>query len=246
MLSPLTREFCVDFVQELSQLLSDPVFYATDAARGDNTPVLLIPGFSAGDWSLAPMAGWLARIGYRPYLSGIDWNVGCPDKKLERLEWRLDQVRQESTPAVVLVGHSLGGILARALAARRPEQVRAVVTLGSPTLAQWRVVNPRYRSAIRSFQEMWRIFCALPQQCGTAHCECRFGETIGSSWPRTVKFTSIYTRNDSIVDWHACVSPDAENYEVSAAHSSMVVSHEVYRLLAALLAQNATSHTVNP
>jgi pimeloyl-ACP methyl ester carboxylesterase len=36
---------------------------------------------------------------------------------------------------VTVVGHSLGGLLARGLAVRRPDLVAGIVTLGSPVLA---------------------------------------------------------------------------------------------------------------
>ena len=70
----------------------------------DCQPVLLIPGFFAGDWMMAAMARWLARIGYRPYLSGIDWNVGCPGRTVELLGWRIQKIARESGIAPVLVG----------------------------------------------------------------------------------------------------------------------------------------------
>ncbi|WP_338761498.1 alpha/beta hydrolase [Massilia sp. METH4] len=41
---------------------------------------------------------------------------------------------------VILVGHSLGGMLSLMAAARRPELVRCVVLLDSPVLAGWRAV----------------------------------------------------------------------------------------------------------
>lgn len=232
-------EPCIDFAQQLSRLLCDPFFYGTQAARGDGAPILLIPGFFAGDWSLATMARWLTRIGYRPYLSGIDWNVGCPNKKSERLGWRLADLSEECGAAAVVVGHSLGGVLARAIAMRWPERVRQVVTLGSPTRMDWSVVRPRYRPAMRAFQTMWHAFNNLPSQCGTEHCACRFGEAVGSDFPPSVALDSIYTREDEVVDWRACVSADADNHEVSGAHFSLVVNREVYCLLAALLARRA-------
>jgi triacylglycerol lipase len=232
-------ESCLDFAQHLSRLLCDPVFFGTDAARGDGAPVLLIPGFFAGDWSLATMARWLTRIGYRPYLSGIDWNVGCPNEKSERLGWRLAHLTDECGAPAVLVGHSLGGVLARALAGTWPERVRHVVTLGSPARMEWSVVRPRYRPALRAFQTMWHALNNLPSQCGTEQCACRFGGAVASNFPLKVEVSSIYTRADEVVDWRACVSGDAENHEVSGGHVSMVVNREVYRLLAALLARRA-------
>lgn len=238
--SPMS-ESCIDFAQCLSSLLCDPVFYGTDVARGDGSPVLLIPGFFAGDWSLSTMARWLTRIGYRPYLSGIDWNVGCPDHKTDRLGWRLAHITEECGVPAVVLGHSLGGVLARALAVKYPPRVSHVVTLGSPERLAWSTVRARYRPAMRAFQTMWHAFNNLPPQCGTEQCPCRFGEAVNSRFPRTVKLSSLYTREDEVVDWRACVTADGDNHEVSGGHISMVVNCEVYRLLAAILGKPAAS-----
>jgi hypothetical protein len=40
---------------ELARLLVDPVYRGVDVARGDGGPVMLIPGFLAGDGSLSVM-----------------------------------------------------------------------------------------------------------------------------------------------------------------------------------------------
>ena len=106
---PLLTCSFIDYFERLSSLLRDPVYYGKGVRRGAGDPVLLIPGFFAGDWMMAAMARWLARIGYRPYLSGIDWNVGCPDRKVELLGWRTQAIVRESGVPLVLVGHSLGG-----------------------------------------------------------------------------------------------------------------------------------------
>ncbi|HZO80740.1 MAG TPA: alpha/beta hydrolase [Candidatus Binataceae bacterium] len=228
-------ESFIDFAQHLSRLLCDPLFYGTDTIRGEGTPVLLIPGFFAGDWSLATMARWLARVGYRPYLSGIDWNVGCPNEKSERLGWRLAHLTDECGAPAVLVGHSLGGVLARALATTSPERICRVITLGSPARMDWNVVRARYRPAMRAFQTLWHALNNLPSQCGTERCGCRFGGAVAGDFPRKVQLSSIYTREDEVVDWRACVSADGTNHEVSGGHVSMVVNREVYRLLVSLL-----------
>ena len=59
---------------------------------------------------------------------GINW--GARADTVARLKQRLDQVSKSEK--VLLVGWSLGGLFARELARAFPEQVLAVVTLGSP------------------------------------------------------------------------------------------------------------------
>ncbi len=56
---------------ELARLLVDPVLWGHGVARGDGRPVLLLPGFLAGDQTLLVLAAWLRRIGYRPYTCGF-------------------------------------------------------------------------------------------------------------------------------------------------------------------------------
>jgi len=229
-------ESCIDIAQKLSALLCDPIFYGAGVPKGDGRPVLLIPGFFAGDWSLSVLSRWLSRVGYRPYLSGIDWNVGCPDEKSERLGWRIARITDECGMPAVVTGHSLGGVLARALAVEYPARVHHVVTLGSPSQISWSAVRARYRPAIRGFQALWQALNNRPAQCGTDQCECHFGVAVASRFPRGVKLSSFYTRTDEVVDWHACVHPEGDNYEVRGGHASMAVNREVYRLLGVILA----------
>src|SRR5579871_1553389 len=55
---------------ELGRLLADPVFNGVGVPRGDARPVVLMPGFVAGDQTLTVLAAWLRRVGYRPALCG--------------------------------------------------------------------------------------------------------------------------------------------------------------------------------
>src|SRR5436190_16685262 len=77
---------------KLARLLVDPVYRGEGVPRGDGGPVMLIPGFLAGDGSLSLMAAWLRRIGHRPHASGIRLNVDCADRELLRLERRLELI----------------------------------------------------------------------------------------------------------------------------------------------------------
>src|SRR5215472_15055954 len=48
-------------VREFSALVRDPVFRGRGVPKGDGRPVLLIPGFLAGDWTLRVLDNWLTR-----------------------------------------------------------------------------------------------------------------------------------------------------------------------------------------
>jgi hypothetical protein len=96
-----------DYLEQLSALMRDPIFYSGERLpRGNGEPVVLLPGYFAGDWSMAPMARWLRRIGYDSYLSGIDFNLGCPREKVERLEARVIGIARETGSRVTLIGHA--------------------------------------------------------------------------------------------------------------------------------------------
>ena len=72
---PLWRE--ARFGLEAAALLRDPILRGDGLSDGRGRPVLLIPGFLAGDGSLAPMSDWLRRAGFRPSRAGIVANVDC-------------------------------------------------------------------------------------------------------------------------------------------------------------------------
>ena len=48
---------------ELARLLADPVFRGARAPRGEGRPVVLMPGFLAGDQTLTVIAARLQRLG---------------------------------------------------------------------------------------------------------------------------------------------------------------------------------------
>ncbi|MCW2867456.1 MAG: hypothetical protein JWR20_1644, partial [Marmoricola sp.] len=98
-------------------------------------PVLLVPGFMAGDATLHAMSTFLRHQGFRTYRSQIRVNFRCTRESSDRLEARIEAIAERRGRKVSIVGHSLGGMLARGLGARRPDLVEGVVTLGSPVMA---------------------------------------------------------------------------------------------------------------
>lgn len=96
----------------------------------DGEPALVIPGFIANDRTTMELRRALAAGGWRVHPWDSGWNLGARADTLERLKARLDAI--DPKRPILLVGWSLGGVFARALAQAYPERVRAVVTLGSP------------------------------------------------------------------------------------------------------------------
>ena len=118
----------------------------------DPPPVLLVPGFMAGDASLAMLRGWLRRRGSRTSSAGMRLNVDCSERVIGRLEVHLRKLAESTGRRAVLIGQSRGGELARVLAVRSPDAVSTLVMLGSPVLEPLSVGRPvlsRVRSVAR-------------------------------------------------------------------------------------------------
>jgi triacylglycerol lipase len=214
---------------ELARLLVDPVFHGVGVPRGDGHSVLLIPGFLAGDPSLSIMADWLARIGYRPYASGIRLNVDCSNRALLRLERRLEEAAEDAGDRVALVGHSRGGHFAKALAHRRPELVRAVVSLGAGLDTPFDISLPTLAAVALARAVQLR---SNPPGCLTTGCGCAFAHHFRSAFPPDIPLTSVYTRGDGVVWWEACVVPYARCVEVTGSHLGLACNRKAYRVIA--------------
>ncbi len=109
------------------------------APRGDGHPVLVLPGLGGTDTSTRPLRWFLDRLGYRTYGWGIGRNIGLSRHVSMALDERLAILADEHGRRVSLVGWSLGGVYASALARRAPHRFRTVITLGSPLAGQRRV-----------------------------------------------------------------------------------------------------------
>jgi pimeloyl-ACP methyl ester carboxylesterase len=138
---------------------------------------------------------------------------------------------------VYLIGHSLGGIIARAIAVQRPADIASVTTLGAPfrgTVAHHSILR-----AARMVRD--RILAkhgtgVLPT-CYTGRCTCDFLESLNCAIPTSVLETAVYTESDGVVDWRYCMTdrPDAD-FSVSGTHIGLVFNPSVYSILATRLA----------
>ena len=218
---------------EAASLLRDPVFSGDDVSDGRGQPVLLIPGFLAGDDSLGLMTRWLRRTGHHTRKAGMRANVGCSGRAVDRLELRLEElVKQEGRRAAV-IGQSRGGTFARVLAQRRPDLVSGIVTLGTPQVDPL-AIHPLVRLQLLALGTLGTLGAPglFRRACLNGSCCAEFWEQQSQPLTRGMGFVSIYSRTDGIVDWRACLDPAAEQVEVSASHIGMAVNAEVYRAIA--------------
>jgi triacylglycerol lipase len=226
---------------ELARLLGDPAFLRP-ARQAEAPPVLLVPGFMAGDASLAVLGGWLRRRGSRTASAGIRLNVDCAERVVKRLEIRLRTLAESAGRPAVVIGQSRGGELARVLAVRSPDAVRTLVMLGSPVIEPLSVGRP-VLSAVRSVARLGDL--GIPglfsTRCADGECCAAFREDLRARLPADVRAVAIYSRSDGIVSWRACLDPDAHHVEVESSHGGMSVNRAVYRVLAQILEDPAWS-----
>jgi pimeloyl-ACP methyl ester carboxylesterase len=171
---------------------------------GDGHPVLVLPGLLADDASTWALRRILRDLGYKVHGWRLGRNFGPTGATVAGLQNRLFDLQSRYDSAVSVIGWSLGGIYARALARDTPAAVRQVITLGSPI----RLAHERQSRASRAFNRY-------------AHLHVVPTELALESGALPVPATSIYSRYDGIVAWQACLespSARAENIAVVASH----------------------------
>ncbi len=240
-ISPWTEAL---FAAEILFLHATPVYYGFGVPRGDASGVVIIPGFLGTDLYLMELHAWLQRIGYRSYFSGIGINAECPNLLVQRhLNETIARALSETGRRIHLIGHSLGGVIARSVAGQRPRDVASVITLASPfrgTAATSRTVL-HAAEAIR--QRILREHGpgVLPT-CYTGRCTCSFADSLKRDIPKSMFETAVYTRDDGIVDWRYCMTGNSEvDFEVPGTHIGMAFNPSAYTIVAERLAKAQSS-----
>ena len=229
---PLWRESRIGL--EAATLRRSPVFRGLGLPAGERRPVLLIPGFMAGDASLGTMANWLRRAGYCTHRTGIRANLDCSEEACRRLEARLEQMAESHGERVIVVGQSRGGVFARALATRRPELVSGIVTLGSPTRSML-AVHPLVLAQVGLVSALGtaRVPGMFRLNCLRGACCHAFRAAIQAPVPDDVGYVAVYSRSDGIVRWRSCLDPEADALvEVRASHCGMSVNAQAFLAVA--------------
>jgi len=211
---------------ELSSLLySWPLLNNTP--RGDGHPVLVLPGFTAGDESTVMLRRFLGRLGYEALPWRLGRNTGSFDLQ-EQLVRAFYQLTRKVERPISIIGQSLGGVFARELARQFPDHVRFAITLGSPFSSD----GPETANSVvaRLFQYM----------SGMTRDEMRDQMLRFPAEPPPVPCTAIYSKSDGVVHWSSCLEypgTRAENIEVVASHTGMAMNPVVYHIIADRLAQ---------
>lgn len=201
-------------IEPLRMLLQSPMVLRTP--RGDGRRLVAIPGYGAPDASLAPLRGFLAGRNHRPHGWGLGVNRGDVGTALPFVVELVRSLAEDSGRRVNLVGWSLGGVLAREIAREHPALVHRVATLGTP------IYGPRHTLTRRVYTD---------EQLAEIEAQI----DVRARTPITRPLRAIYSRNDGVVDWRACIddaTPGADNVEVSSSHFGIGIDPDVWRSLA--------------
>jgi len=204
-----------------ASLVSMPLL--RQAPQGDGHPVIVFPGLATGDMTTLVLRNFLKDRGYVPYAWEQGLNRGPRPGVIEACVARVRQLRAEHGCNVSLVGWSLGGIYAREIAKMIPEDVRSVITLGTPFSG-----SPRANNA-------WRLY-----EFTSGRSIDTDPRLVGLKEPPPVPTTSVYSRTDGIVAWQCCVEKEselAENIEVHASHLGIGMNPTALYAIADRLAQ---------
>ncbi len=195
--------------------------FCKSEGRGDGHPVLVLPGFMASDFSTKPLRKFIDELGYTSY----SWDLGRNSAKLqflEELSEKLTSLYELHQRPISIIGWSLGGVYARQLAKEKEELVRQVITLAAP-----------FRGISDPNNATW-LYNLLPGRKRIVDLSPELLNDLPH--PAPVPTTAIYTKEDGIVPWRACLEAIEDdwhqNIQVRGSHLGLGVNLSVLEIVA--------------
>ncbi|WP_052158356.1 alpha/beta fold hydrolase [Lacinutrix jangbogonensis] len=196
--------------------------------KGKGKPVLLIPPYLGDDFSTSFVRKYLKSLGFTTYKWELGFNM-VKSHYIPRLEEKLADIYQLHQEKVSIVGWSGGGIFAKIMANRHPNQVEQILTIGSPIWGVMDMKTPVYGLLQffrgKSLKERNERFLAELEPI-----------------PK-VPITCIYTKTDGLIPWKHCMEAatyrkDIKNIEVYGSHTGMGANASVLLVTANMLSAN--------
>lgn len=203
------------------------------APRGTPHPVVVIPGFLASDDSTGILRRYLSFLGYDVYPWGQGRNLGAARMGgYEPLVSHVLKIYRQSGMKVSLVGWSLGGVHALAVADRAGYALRQVVAMGSP-ISQSGETTATFDALRSAARQLNGQIISTPQSAyfGMGHPLMRISPKLPVS--------AIYSKSDGVVPWQRAriePTPVRENIEVYSSHIGLGVNPAVLYAVADRLA----------
>lgn len=195
--------------------------------------VVLVGGFCTTDLTLEPLRQSLGRLGYTVTTYTAGTGMGCGRRSVQGLAEVVRAVADADGAPVRLLGYSRGGQFARVLAADPTMPVRSLVTLGTPFDVYGISLPLRVQAAALAVAGTIGVPGLFTLSCFLGSCCTRFHDGLRAV--PEMPFTAIYSRDDRLVRWRACVDPAARTVEVPGSHLGLLVDREPLRAVAEAL-----------
>ncbi len=215
---------------------------------GGNRPVVTLPGFLASGRTLLRLNRFLGRHGFEAQSWGLGRNLGAQNgnwgQELDEFGLVMgDTIRRladKHAAPVSLIGQSLGGVYARELALRMPNEVDRVIMLGSPTFHPY--LKGHHNRIISQFG-YWvtrQSHAEIAGRSGLLHWDAN---------QPPLPCVAVHSPADGVVDEASSVIPQyivdqsahaapRENLRVLSSHIGMSVSPTVLLAVADRLVQD--------
>ena len=193
--------------------------------KGNGEAVVVFPGYGTNDAATALLRGYLSNRGYACSGWGLGLNGGDVEALLEPATASVQRhlaARADRSKAV-LIGWSLGGVIAREIARDSPELVQQVITFGTPVVG-----GPKYTVSAAAYRERGVDLDVLEAQIAERN-------TI----PIQAPISAIFSKSDGVVNWRSAIdyfSPDVDHIELDAAHAGLVINPDVWEITAQTIA----------
>jgi pimeloyl-ACP methyl ester carboxylesterase len=194
------------------------------APRGDGRKVIVLPGFTAPEFSVQPLAFYLKYLGYDATTWGLGVNGGQVDDLTLQFGQKVESMVETAHAPVTLIEWSLGGVIARETARLFSSSVREVITMGTPLIG-----GPKYTAVGKLYAFKEGLDLDEFEQ------EVHQRNSIGLSQ----KLTVIYSKSDGVVGWQAArdvYNDHARNIEVRGTHMALGTNATVWKIVADTLA----------
>ena len=207
---------------------------------GDGHPVLVLPGYGAADGSTALLRYFLNAVGYQAYGLELGRNLEPSEERIRSIDdatrfretmtqaavKRIDELHDQHSEPVSLVGWSMGGLYAHDASDRVPARVRQLITLGSP------YGDLRGTSLFSVMRRLSRSEVPLDEQ--------DFDGWLNRAAERqhAVPTTVLYSRRDGIVGVDVAKLAAAANVrhiEIDSSHVAFTVNRQSLATIADLL-----------
>ena len=203
--------------------------------KGNGHPVLLIPPYLGDDYSTSFVRRYLTSLGFKTYKWEQGFNL-IKSHYIPRLEEKLDDIYRIHGEKVSIVGWSGGGIFAKIMANRHPQQVQQIITIASPV---WGVMD--MKPPVNGILEFFRGKSLKERNK-------RFIEELEPI--PNVPITCIYTKTDGLLPWKHCMEAesyrdDIKNIEVYGSHSGLGANASVLLITANALRAHIEGKTIS-